>query len=45
MSWIVSLLKSLHEKKYYGRLTISFEQGNIVGARKEETLKPPKKER
>jgi hypothetical protein len=34
------LLAKLARERFYGKLTISFEAGNIVSLRKEETLKP-----
>jgi hypothetical protein len=40
--WIKEIFKSLMERGFYGKLVLSFENGKIVTARKEETLKPPK---
>ena len=34
------LLARLRREKFFGKLTISFEAGNIVTLRKEQTLKP-----
>jgi hypothetical protein len=34
------LLARLGRDRFYGKLTLSFEAGNIVSLRKEETLKP-----
>jgi len=34
------LLARLGRERFYGKLTLSFEAGNIVSLRKEETLKP-----
>jgi len=36
----IRLLAKLGREGFYGKLTISFEAGNIVSLRKEETLKP-----
>jgi hypothetical protein len=36
----IRLLARLGRERFYGKLTISFEDGNIVSLRKEETLKP-----
>jgi hypothetical protein len=36
----IRLLARLGREKFFGRLTLSFEAGNIVTLRKEETLKP-----
>jgi len=36
----IRLLARLGRERFYGKLTISFEAGNIVSLRKEETLKP-----
>ena len=36
----IRLLARLGREKFFGKLTISFEAGNIVTLRKEQTLKP-----
>ena len=36
----IRLLARLGREKFFGKLTLSFEAGNIVVLRKEETLKP-----
>lgn len=36
----IRLLARLGRERFFGKLTISFEAGNIVTLRKEETLKP-----
>lgn len=41
MKWLLSVIKSLSESGWYGKLVISFEAGRITLVRKEETLKPP----
>jgi len=40
MNWILKIIKDLISRKFYGTLTIRFESGRIVMARKEETIKP-----
>ena len=40
MNWAIKLIKDLCARKFYGTLTIRFESGRVVTARKEETLKP-----
>lgn len=42
-TWLLSQLKRLAEEQFYGKLSISFENGKISVLRKEETLKPPNK--
>jgi len=36
----IRLLARLVRKRFFGKVTISFEAGNIVILRKEQTLKP-----
>ena len=36
----IRLLARLGRERFFGKLTISFEAGNIVTLRKEQTLKP-----
>ena len=36
---LVDLIQGLIDKKFYGKLTISFEAGNIVNIKKEESIK------
>jgi hypothetical protein len=36
----IRLLARLGRERFFGKLTLSFEAGNIVTLRKEETLKP-----
>ena len=40
MNWIQKLIQDLYARRFYGKLTIIFEDGKIKLARKEETLKP-----
>jgi hypothetical protein len=40
MKKIIELIKSLVDSRFYGKITISFEAGNITLIRKEETMKP-----
>jgi len=40
MNWLIKLITDLIQRKFYGQLTIVFEQGKIVRAKKEESLKP-----
>ena len=35
------VLRDLAEAGYYGKVTLSFEDGRLTTVRKEETLKPP----
>lgn len=36
----IRLLAQLARERFFGKVTISFEAGNIVTLRKEQTLKP-----
>lgn len=40
MKWITKTITDLMARKFYGKLTITFENGHIRMAKKEETLKP-----
>lgn len=40
MNEAIKIIKDLMARKFYGKLTISFENGKIVLYRKEETIKP-----
>ena len=40
MNWAIKIIKDLCTRKFYGTLTIKFDAGRIVLARKEETIKP-----
>lgn len=40
--WIAAHINNLVESRFYGKVTLSFEAGNITTVKKEETLKPPK---
>jgi hypothetical protein len=42
MNWIAKILTDLQARKFYGKITIHFENGRIILAKKEATLKPPK---
>jgi hypothetical protein len=39
MNEIIKIIKDLIARKFYGKLTLSFENGKIVLLRKEETIK------
>ena len=39
--WIETLLKSLRDAKFFGKITIEMKEGMIVLIRREETIKPP----
>ena len=41
-SWIDQLITQIQQRKFYGRLVIVFEGGNLCRAVKEESLKPPR---
>jgi len=41
LEWAKQLLSSLTGKRFFGSVTLKFEDGTIVHARKEENLKPP----
>jgi hypothetical protein len=40
MNWIIKFIKDLISRKYYGKITLSFEQGKIVNVKKSENIKP-----
>lgn len=40
MTQTIKIINDLIARKFYGKLTISFENGKIVLIRKEETIKP-----
>jgi hypothetical protein len=40
--WLVTSLYHLSRERFYGKATTSFESGNIVLLRKEQTVKPPR---
>jgi hypothetical protein len=40
MNWIIKTITNLMSRKFYGQLTIIFENGKITRAKKEESLKP-----
>lgn len=42
MLWAMELLRSLKTGGFYGRVTLSFEQGVVRHAEKQESLKPPR---
>ncbi len=39
MKKLIELITDLIERKFYGKVTISFEAGNIVVVKKEESIK------
>ncbi len=40
MNWILKVIKDLQSRKFYGKLTVNFENGRITRAVKEESIKP-----
>jgi hypothetical protein len=42
MDWINTVLRKHIQEKFYGKLTISFENGKIVLLKMEQTVKPPR---
>lgn len=42
IKWLIRIINDLSARKYYGKLTISFESGKVVIVKKEETMKPNK---
>jgi hypothetical protein len=40
MNQIVKIITDLVARKFYGKLTLSFEKGKITLIKKEETIKP-----
>lgn len=38
--WVISHIKLLTERKFYGKLTLSFESGKVTTCKQEETIKP-----
>ena len=41
LTWILAVIKSLIEGKFYGELHLTFKAGVITSAEKGEKLKPP----
>lgn len=39
--WVAEMVLGLMGSGFYGSLTLKFEGGKLVNARKEESLKPP----
>ena len=39
--WLTEQVDNLVKTRFYGKVTLSFEAGNITTVKKEETLKPP----
>jgi hypothetical protein len=44
-AWAESLLDAAFAQCFYGKLTLHIENGNIVRATKEQSLKPPSLEK
>lgn len=42
LTWLLSLLQELIERRFYGKLTIQLEAGRVTVVKQEETLKPSK---
>ena len=42
--WLTAHIDNLVKERFYGKVTLSFEAGNITTVKKEETIKPPKSE-
>jgi hypothetical protein len=40
MNWAIKIIQDLVSRKFYGKITISFEKGKITVIHKIETLKP-----
>jgi len=40
MNWITKIINDLISRNFYGKITISFENGKITMVKKEETMKP-----
>jgi len=40
-TWLAQLIIQAQKQRYYGKLTITMEQGRIRRVVKEESLKPP----
>ena len=40
LSSVLTFLRTLSTEKYFGRVELSFQSGNIVNIRQERTLKP-----
>ena len=38
--WVINHIKLLTERKLYGKLTLSFENGKVTTCKLEETIKP-----
>ena len=40
LEWVQKYIMSLTNRKFYGKLTLSFESGKVTTCKLEETLKP-----
>ena len=40
--WLIPLIKSLEERKYYGKLTLNFNGGDVPKIKLEEDILKPK---
>jgi len=41
LEWLLKILNNLVKTRFYGKIILQFEAGNITLIKKEETLKPP----
>jgi len=41
VEWLISMVKILISGRFYGKLVLTFENGKLVSAKKEESLKVP----
>lgn len=40
LDWLDTYISSLTNRKFYGKLTLSFESGKVTTCKLEETIKP-----
>jgi len=40
MKWLSKYITDLIARKFYGKITVSFEKGRITHLKKEESIKP-----
>lgn len=42
MEWVFSIIREAMRGKFYGRVVLVFEAGNVKVVKREETIAPPK---
>lgn len=45
VNWAIAIIHNWVERKQYGRVILSIENGKIVNVKEERNLKPPREEK